>query len=115
MGNPRRRGKLQQKFYSLVKKHKKSGLHLEKNPKNPELDVSQGEIIISVENYKDDIEWLRNNNTPEILIIEKWNNTFEYRKQQYKTINVFEEWPILKQQLGQALVSIGVTFFMYLG
>lgn len=43
--------------------------------------------------------------TPENLVFEKWNNTFHLREKELKqNIDIFLNWPILKQGIGSQLV-----------
>lgn len=109
LGTKTRRGKLMQSFYSLTKKFKNSGLvqprqNLKRLGQESIEKIDESKVA---EDCKEDIEWLKNNNSPESIIIEKWNKSYEFRKIQLQTeIDLLKEWPILKQRIGKSLVSI---------
>lgn len=114
VGTKERRGILYQKYYSLSRKFQSSGLlksryrlksstTLEPN----EHLVSTGEIEIITEQILSDYEWLKNNKTPDQLVFQKWNNSFALRQKHKKeNLDLFVEWPILKQRVGCQLVIV---------
>lgn len=66
-----------------------------------------GEIDPEIENH---IIWLKNNISPESIVIEKWNKTFDLRKKNIlaggSSKDLLENWPILKQKIATSLVIL---------
>lgn len=68
-------------------------------------------FLVSSEDIKESLEWLKNNQTPWEIVLQKWTVTFEYRfgilmKSSEKNLNkIFEEWPLFKHPNGYELIQ----------
>ena len=116
MGSDKQRGQLVEKYYTLSKKFVKAGI-IEKTLKRKLThtpDKPPKQLITEIENFEDqnnNFLWLQKNFNPEVLVVEKWQNSFELRKHHIKdaTIDILTEWPIIKQKIGISLVSLSLV------
>lgn len=78
--------------------------------------VSDSEVIVPLnfEEINDDYHWLKKNVTPEQTVLEKWQKTFDLRKQHYQNAdcNMLQDWPILAQKIGTTLVSFTIVQYL---
>lgn len=57
------------------------------------------------------MDWLKNNQSPWEIVLQKWSTTFEYRhgmlmkSSDKKLNNIFEEWPLFKHPNGYKLIQ----------
>lgn len=70
------------------------------------------EAGVSPKNSGGEKAWLQFNKTPEVTVFQKWQETYKVRRQEILKgdVNIYVEWPLLKQQIGASLVS---KYFKY--
>ncbi|XP_067208165.1 uncharacterized protein [Linepithema humile] len=77
---------------------------------NDDIDNSSDNDVVSNEDVKESLDWLKNNQTPWEIVLQKWSITFEYRygiliKSSDKKLNkIFEEWPLFKHPNGYEFI-----------
>lgn len=68
-------------------------------------------FLVSNEDVKRALNWLKINQAPWEIVLEKWSLTFKYRLRVLTTSsdktlnNIFEEWPLLKHPYGYKLIK----------
>lgn len=108
-------GKLNRRYYSLCRKYREKGIFesrytlKRKLPTTEKLQQSENSDNESSEPTKSEIdsfEWLKVNKTPEGILFEKWKETYKLRRSQVmnNTRNLYENWPLLKEDIGASLV-----------
>lgn len=113
-------GKLNQRYYAVSRKFQQRGLIKSRYNIKPKTvkdfvvltapvpvvtEEVSAEKVLSDNNQK---AWLQINKTPEITVCEKWQQTYELRRKDIlaRDVNLYTEWPLLKQQIGASLVSL---------
>lgn len=111
-------GKLAQKYYAVSRKFQNRGYlksrYTLKN-KNLEIPADPAVLIPVVSGVSSDEQkeksagekaWLQVNKTPEVTVFHKWQETYKERRQEILKgdVNIYVEWPLLKQQIGASLV-----------
>lgn len=119
LGNKDRRGKIAEKLYALTKKFKSKGLidksTKTKRPAKNSNSKGTPRTITNVEPTDDETAnylWLKNNISPESIVVEKWGLTFSMRRNDVLDgkIDLFSKWPLLTKKIGITLVR----FFLFL-
>ena len=109
-----------EKYYSVSKKYRKSGLiksryNLKRKfSSDNETATTSHEpaeelvVLLDEDEVYADVEWLRYNQSPIETVWKKWENTFHRRRADILNINVdvYESWPVLKQNIAITVVSI---------
>lgn len=108
-------GKLNRRYYSLCRKYQAKGIvesrYTLKRKLPPTEKLNQSDNI-NIEQHEptksetDACKWLKLNKTPESTVHERWKETYKLRRHQINesTSNLYEIWPLLKEEIGVSLV-----------
>ncbi|XP_045460500.1 uncharacterized protein LOC123670948 [Harmonia axyridis] len=105
------RGKLVDKYRNRLTFLRKSGIISAKYTDKEEINTPEpNERNLEDDDFEEDLVWLIHNREPWGEVINKWSQTFEYRKQLIRQDIEFQEilqkFPIIKNPLGYTLIDI---------
>ncbi|XP_055387992.1 uncharacterized protein LOC129616394 [Condylostylus longicornis] len=121
IGNKAQRGRLAEKYYNLCKKLQKEGIVKSRYQRKRKFDINASEELdltnlVDEQSITNNPElenhhiWLKNNFFPDNIVVEKWNLTFNLRRQDVlnkgNSQDFFVKWPILTQQIAVSLIEI---------